>query len=176
MKAIFIITGLPTSGKTTLITLMNNVFIHPHNLYYSRIIEDKLKHLSPKTPTKRQSYYLDKIKGLLLQSSIVSDYIIDSLKKRDTENSIFFIECDNPKDIILIRKAYPRKVKVIYINKKDKFESPYFTLNDFVYDYKINNDGNLQRFKENIYSFIRDNIAKKYKIKGLEVVLTFKLK
>lgn len=176
MKAIFIITGLPTSGKTTLITLMNNIFTHYHNFYYSKLIDEYIKHLTPKESTKRQSYYLDKIKGLLLQSSIISSYIIDKIKRVDSDTKVFFIECDNPKDIIFIRRAFPRKVKVIYINKKDKFESPYFTLNDFIYDYKIENDGNLQRFKENIHSFIRDNIAKKYKIKGLEEILTFKLK
>lgn len=176
MKAIFIVTGLPKTGKSTCIKTITPLFTQPHGLSYDKIIDEKMKCIGPKFPTKRQTYYINKIRELLLHSSIITNYIIDRIKKASIiDNAIFFIECHNPKDIILIRRAFPRKVKVIYINRKVRWESAYFTPDDFVYDYVINNISTRTQFTENIYEFIRTNIIKKFKIKSALDEISFKI-
>ena len=158
MKAIFIVTGLPNSGRDTFVRYIRQSLVRANSISYVKILEDKMKCISPKKPTKRQEEYLKKIKDLLIYSSIITSAIVDRIHTIDNDKTIFFIKTNNPEDITIIRRAFPKKVKVVYIDRNLKWNYINFLPSDFKYDYKVDNIGTLEDFKKNIQHFIMKKV------------------
>ena len=158
MKAIFIVTGLPNSGRDTFTKIIRKELVRAYNLSYTHFLNEKMKSISPKEPTKRQEEYLKKIKDLLVYSSIITSAIIDKIKQVDNPKTIFFVKTNNPEDITIIRRAFPKKVKVVYINRNLKWNYINFLPSDYKYDYKIDNTGSIADFEKNIQTFIMKKV------------------
>lgn len=161
MKAIFIVTGLPNSGRNTFINEVRDTLVRSSTLSFHHILDNKMKLITPKNPTKKQLEFLNKIRELLIYSSLIATEIINIIKSRDGDKTIFFIKTNNPEDIIMIRRAFPKKVKVIYIDRGLKWSYVNYLPEDFKYNYKIDNKGTLNDFKKAIHSFINLKVPSK---------------
>ena len=121
-----------------------------------------MKDITPKKITKDQEEYLNKIKQLLIYSSIPTEFIIERIKRMDNDDGIFFLRINNPTDIIKIRRTFPKKVKVIYIDRALKWNYINYLPQDFKFDYKIENRGTIEEFKKNIDIFTNKKVPTKF--------------
>lgn len=172
MKAIFIVTGLPNSGRNTFIEEVRKVLVRSSTISFHKILDEKMKHLTPKDPTKRQIEFLSKIRETLVYSSLITTEIINIIKTRDGDKTIFFIKTNNPEDITIIRRAFPNKVKVVYINRNLKWSYVNYLPEDFKYNYRVENTGTKEEFKNNILKFINSKVPSKL----FHDILTFNMK
>jgi adenylate kinase family enzyme len=161
MKAIFILTGLPNSGRDTFAKFIHSKVRRSVTISYMTELNSLIKDMFPLEPTKRQIGYINKIKELLVYSNLVTYHMIKKIKRLDTDKTIFFLKVNNPTDIAIIRRTYPKKVKVVYIDRGLKWDYVNYLPQDFKYNYKVNNTGTLDEFKTNVNIFINQKVPSK---------------
>lgn len=161
MKAIFILTGLPNSGRETFAKIIHNKVRRSVTMSYMTELNNLIKDLFPLEPTKRQVEYINRIKDLLVHSNIVTYHMIKKIKRLDSDKTIFFLKVNNPSDIIIIRRTFPRKVKVVYIDRGLKWDYINYLPKDFAFNYKVYNTGTLDEFKTNVNIFINQKVPSK---------------
>jgi guanylate kinase len=195
MKNIFIINGKPGSGKDTFVELCKEhcrkfsivckdtksdvhmpIVFTVHNISSIDIVKDIAKGFGwngEKDPISR-NMLADLKKFLTTYFNVVDKYIEDKIEEVSNDSdSIIFIHIREPEEIQKLKDKYPN-AKTIFIDRKVDMDSNITNSSDlevenYKYNYTINNDGTLNDLKQKVYVLLLNIIIDNYlRPEGLE--------
>lgn len=184
MKKIFVINGVARSGKDTFVDIVSNRVYSVKNIStVTDIKEIATKHFGYCESRKndRDRKFLSDLKEL---TSWYCDFsfakTVDSIEK--SCNKIFFIHCREPRNIDRFKNYFTDKEKYSFktimitrntVNTPNNMSDN--GVNDYVYDYYIENNGSLDEYEEKVAKFAFVNIVNNNNDVTLDTLLTKKL-
>ena len=159
-KQIFITNGMARCGKDTFAKLLNEI---TPTMKYSSI--DRVKDIARLCgweggKTERDRKFLSDLKWL---TTDYSDMTFKEIKKKvekfmsDKTYEVMLIDIREPEEIERAKVVFGAKTILIENNRVKHISSNMADANvyNYKYDYKIQNNGTLEEFKENIEKFYR---------------------
>lgn len=159
MQKIYIINGPAGSGKDTFVELYSEISINTvHNISSVDKVKEAAKILgwnSIKDEIGRK--FLSDLKDLSTNSyDGPYNYVMNFINS--TKDTVF-VHIREPSEIEKIRRKFP-SCKTIFINRNTEIKFNNHAdrnVENYQYDYYINNDGTIRDLKETIKNFIEEN-------------------
>lgn len=161
---IFLLNGTAGAGKDTFVQ-MCNLFIPAYHYSIVSCIKDVAKQLGcdVQNKTEKTRKFLSDLFDLSMEYNKhplykTEEFIADFLRNTDSKNAIAFIDVRNPSDIDFLVRKYDFKTVLVRNSNGQKIESNHADkdVDDYEYDFYIDNDGSLSRLREKANSFVLD--------------------
>lgn len=168
MKKIVIVSGLPDSGRGTVINWLMRNIPQVSVITFKSVINDILRNMGWNRieDSKYRTLRTKVIDALEVYNNGLAPTIAGIVMARDTTNTIFILKLNRPKDINRIKKRFPKKKIVTVLVDREGCKSnsiPKAEILNYPYDVVFDNNGTVDELVAQIENFALTHLAAFYR-------------